>query len=330
MELAVSLPVAGLPLHEVPGLVGQARDWGYTGAWATEVAGPDFASLLGAVAAGVDGIDLGVAVAPVATRSPWLLAATAASLSHLSQGRFTLGLGTSSEVIVEQWSGIPFERPLARLRETVEVVRALLAGQKVTHEGDFVRTQGYRLFAPTPAPVPIVLGALNPRSLRQAGEIGDGVCLNQLGPEHVPQVLAAVREGAEAAGRTLPDDYPVIARLFCWVTDEVDEARAAVRRMFAPYVATSVYNRFYRWLGFPDEAEGVLRAFAAGDRDAALAAISDRLIDTVAVVGDADTVAARVQAYVDAGITTPVIACPSRDPRDAAATLVSVGTRLAG
>src|SRR5687767_12538503 len=111
MQLAVSLPIAGMPLHETPDVVRAAQGWGYTAAWASEVAGPDFPSVLGAVAATCD-VDLGVAVAPVQTRSPWLLAATASSLSHLSKGRFSLGLGTSSEVIVQQWSGVDFQRPL--------------------------------------------------------------------------------------------------------------------------------------------------------------------------------------------------------------------------
>lgn len=328
MELAVSVPVSGLSLRHLPSFVADARGWGYRAAWGSEVAGPDFPSLLSAVGAVVPDVELGVAVAPVQTRSPWLLAATASALAHLTDGRFTLGLGTSSEVIVEQWSGLPFDEPLARLRETVEVVREILAGDKVTHDGRHVHVRGYRLFDAPPRPVPVVVGALNPRSLQQAGEIGDGVCLNQFGPEHLPAILAEVRAGARAGGR--PPDAPVVARLFCWVTDDVATAREAVRRMFVPYVATSVYNRYYRWLGFEDEAVGVRDALARRDRAGAVAALSDRLLDAVSAVGSADQVAARVGAYVDAGVTTPVIACPSPDPRDAAATLQAIGARLAG
>lgn len=328
MTLAVSLPVAGMPLQETPGLVARARDWGYTAAWASEVAGPDFPSVLAAVAVAVGDVDLGVAVAPVQTRSPWLLAATAATLSHLSGGRFSLGLGTSSEIIIEQWSGIPFERPLTHLRETVELVRGILEGEKTSYDGEAVRSAGYRLFAPPPAPIPIVVGALNPRSLRQAGEIADGVCLNQLGPQHVGMVLDEVRAGAEQAERDLPD-FPVVARLFCWVTDEAKAARAAVRKMFAPYLATSVYHRFYTWIGLGDEAEAVRSAFASGDRQGAVAAVSDRMLDTVAAVGDADTVAARVAQYQDAGVTLPVIACPGPGREEAERTLQAIGHALA-
>jgi probable F420-dependent oxidoreductase len=327
MQLAVSLPMAGVALPDSVAIVREATEWGYSAAWASEVAGPDFATLLGAVSVTTD-IDLGVAVVPVQTRSPWLLAATASSLSHLSGGRFSLGLGTSSEVIVSKWSGIEFERPLVRLRETVEVVRAMLAGERVTMDGEFFSTAGYRIFAPPPAPVPIVVGALNERSLRQAGAIGDGLALNQVAAEDVPAMLDLWRAGAEEAGRSV-EGQPVVDRLFCLVTDQAKEARELLRGFFAPYVATTVYNRFYRAHGFAEEADAVVAAMKAGDRAAAAAAVSDRLLDAVTAVGDADSVAARVQAYVDAGVTVPAIACLGLERDDHVRTLKEIGQRLA-
>ena len=327
MQLAVSLPVTGMPLHETVELVREAKSWGYTAVWASEVAGPDFATLLGAVST-VGDLDLGVAVVPVQTRSPWLLAATAASLSHLTGGRFSLGVGTSSEVIVEQWSGVAFERPLARLHESVELLRTILAGERTKHDGEFLTSTGYRLFAPPPAPVPIVVGALNPKSLRQAGAIGDGLALNQVAAEDVPGMLAEWNAGAEAAGRST-DGLPVVDRLFCLVTDHAAEARDFLRGFFAPYVATKVYNRFYRAHGFEAEADAVNAAMAAGDRKAAAAAVSDRLLEAVTAIGSADEVAARVQDYVDAGVTVPVIAGLGVGREETAKTLRAIGERLA-
>ncbi len=327
MTLAVSLPITGMPLRETVSLVQDATDWGYTSAWSSEVAGPDFASLLGAVATGAD-IDLGVAVAPAQTRSPWLLAATASTLSHLSGGRFSLGVGTSSEMIVEQWSGLDFDRPLARLRETVEVLRQLMTGERVSYNGDFVRCNGYKLFAAPPAPVPLLLAALNPKSLRQAGELGDGVCLNQLAPEHMPMVLDEIRKGAEPAGHDL-EGFEVMARLFSWVTDDPAAARTSLRRTFAPYTAVSGYNRFFSWLGFEEEMAAVRTAAAEGDREAMRAALSDAFLDTVCAVGDADTVAARIAAHREAGVTVAAIACPAPDAEEARRTLRAVGERLA-
>lgn len=327
MDLAVSLPVPGLPLAGTADFVRAAAGRGYRAAWASEIAGPDFASLLGSIAGRAD-VDLGVAVVPAQTRAPWLLAATAATLSHLSGGRFTLGVGTSSEVIVEQWSGLAFDHPLWRLRETVEVLRRILTGERVSFAGEYVNVSGYRLPVAPSAPVPIVLGALNPVSLRQAGELGDGVCLNQLGVAAVPRVLAEVRAGAEAAGRPL-EAFTVAARLFCLVTDDVPAARAAVRRTFAPYAATAVYSRFFRWLGYGEEMDAVSAAVTRGDRAGAAAALSDRMVDDLYVLGDADTVAARVAAYVDAGVTVPVIHSLGAAPADADRTLTAIATALA-
>lgn len=328
MRLAISLPVTGMPLRETVDFCREAEGWGYEEVWASEVAGPDFASLLGAVAVGTD-LATGVAVVPVQTRVPWLLAATASTLSHLSEGRFTLGLGTSSELIVERWSGIPFERPLARLAETVEVVRGMLSGERVDHEGDFFTTSGYPLFAPPFAPVPVYLGALNPVSLRQAGALGDGVCLNQFGPEHLPRILAEVDAGRKEAGRDTSAPFDVVARIFCWVTDDPASARDKARKMFAPYAATRVYNRFFRWLGFDEEMQVLADAFARRDREAAAAAITDEFLDACYVIGGPDEVADRVRQYVDAGVTVPVIAAIGSGREEATRTLRAVATELA-
>ena len=148
-------PITGMPLDQTVDYVRDCAELGYRAVWGSEVAGPDFATLLGAVAgAGLD-VDLGVAVIPVQTRSAWLIAATAATLAQMSGGRFSLGLGTSSELIAGQWSGAPFDKPLTHLREVVETVRAILGGERVDVDGEYVRAHGYKLFGPTP-PVPIL------------------------------------------------------------------------------------------------------------------------------------------------------------------------------
>lgn len=302
-SLAVSLPLPGVDPASGLQAARRAQDHGYTAAWLAEVQGPDAVSQLGALAATTD-LDLGVAVVPAQTRTPMVLGMTAVTLAQLSGGRFTLGIGASSEVIVSGWAGQPFDRPLTAVRETYEALRPMLRGERTTYEGDRVRVSGYRPHATPEAPVPLYLGALNQRSLRMVGELGaDGLCLNQMGPQHVPQMLDLVREGA---GGDLPDGFGVVARLFCLVVDDVDFGRAVVRHTFAPYIATSVYNRFYRWMGYEAEAQAVLDA--DGDRQAQAAAISDRLIDDIFLIGPAEAVAERVHAFVEAGVTVPVIA----------------------
>ena len=315
--LALSLPLFGVDARTSLEVARDAEQRGFGAVWAAEVNGPDAVTILAAVGASTE-LDLGVAVLPVQTRSPFVLGMTAVSLAELSGGRFTLGLGASSEVIVQGWAGQPFDRPLATVRETVEALRPLLAGERSTYAGELVTVGGYRPHATPPGGrVPLVLGALNPRSCRMVGELGvDGVALNQLAPQHVPAVLDQVAAGA---GGALPAGYQVIVRLFCAVTDDVPAARQAVKAQFAPYVATSVYNRFYRWMGYAEEAQAVLDA--AGDRDAMAAALSDRVVDDLFCLGTADQVAARIAAFCEAGVTVPAVQPLARDRREAEATL---------
>jgi alkanesulfonate monooxygenase SsuD/methylene tetrahydromethanopterin reductase-like flavin-dependent oxidoreductase (luciferase family) len=250
-----------------------------------------------------------------------VLGMTAVSLAELTGGRFTLGIGSSSEVIVQGWAGQRFDKPLTAVRETVEALRPVLSGTRSTSEGEIVSIGGYKPHAVPPGGrVPLVLGALNPKSCRTVGELQvDGVCLNQLAPHHVPQVLEQVAEGA---GGSLPDDYKVVARLFCAVTDDVPATRQVVKSVFAPYIATTVYNKFYRWMGYEDEAAAVLDA--AGDRAAMAAAVSDRIVDDLFCLGTAEQVAAKIGAYVDAGVTVPVVQPLALGREQAEATLWGV------
>jgi probable F420-dependent oxidoreductase len=300
--LALSLPLNGVDARHGVEAARRAQDRGYTSAWVAEVQGPDAFTQLGALALTTD-LDLGVAVVPAQTRTPMVLGMSAVTLSQLAPGRFTLGIGASSELIVSNWAGQAFDKPLTAVRETYEALRPMLRGERTTYAGERIEVQGYRPHTTPSAPVPLYLGALNPKSLGMVGELrADGLCLNQMGAQHVPQMLDLVREGA---GGTLADDFGVVARLFCMVVDDVAFGRSIVKHTFAPYITTSVYNRFYRWMGYEDEAQGVLDA--AGNREAQAAAISDRLVDDIFLIGPAEAIAERIAAFVEAGVTVPII-----------------------
>lgn len=323
--LAISLPLNGVDARSGIEAARRAADHGYTAAWLAEVQGPDAFSQLGALAVTTD-LDLGVAVVPASTRTPMVLGMSAVTLSQLSGGRFTLGIGASSELIVGQWAGQPFDKPLTTVRETVQALRPMLRGERTTFEGERVQVSGYRPHA-TPEPhVPLYLGALNRKSLRMVGELGaDGLCLNQMGPGHVPRMLELVRDGA---GGAMPDDFAVVARLFCLVTDDVAAARPMIKHLFAPYIATSVYNRFYRWMGYEQEAAAVVER--AGDRRAQAEAVSDRIVDDIFLVGTPDRIAERIAEFVAAGVTLPVIAPLAATPDQAAGQLAAVGAAWSG
>ncbi|TMA93873.1 MAG: LLM class flavin-dependent oxidoreductase, partial [Deltaproteobacteria bacterium] len=190
-----------------------------------------------------------------------------------------------SETIVDAWGGVPYRRPLTRMRETVIALRRMLAGERVTFEGKTVRTRGFRLVSPPPVPVPIYVGALMPPMLELAGEVADGVILNFMPVEAVPRMLAHLRAGAERAGRD-PAALEIVARFQTVVTDDAAAARDVIRQMMGPYFATSVYNRFIAWCGFPEEARVIDAAWRAKDRARNVAAVAE---------------------FAAAGVTTPMI-----------------------
>jgi probable F420-dependent oxidoreductase len=280
---------------------------GYESLWIADTgAGPD-AFVVSAVAAGVTRrVRIGTAVVPIYTRALPVHAAGAGSVAQLAPGRFVLGLGISSETIVDTWGGVPFRRPFTRMRETVEVLRRMLAGERVTFDGRTVRTRNFRLVSPPPSPVPIYVAALMPPMLELAGEIADGVILNFMPADAVPRMLAHVRAGAERAGRD-PSKLEVVARFQTVVTDDVPGARNAIRHMMGPYFATSVYNRFVAWCGFADEAREIDAAWRAKDRTRNVAAVTDDMIDRLAIIGSVDHCRERLAAFVAAGVTTPMI-----------------------
>ena len=327
MELAVSPSVPGADAAALVDLCVEAERLGYHEAWLAEVAGPETFALAGAIARATSQMPIGVAVVPATTRTAALLAMAAATVSQLAAGRpFRLGIGSSSQVIVEGWHGGSFDRPLRLVREAVEATRAALAGEG-DYSGEAVRMSRFRLAAPPAGPVDLYVGALGPRMLRLAGAIGDGVCLNLMPPEAVPRQLAEVRRGAADAGRELPAGFGVMARLHCVVSDDVAAARAAVRRGFGPYFAQPVYNRFLAWCGFPEEAEAIAGAWAAKDRAGVASAMHDGVVDSVAVVGPAGAAAERIAEYGEAGIGIAALNMLAPDGAAASAWLRALAPR---
>jgi probable F420-dependent oxidoreductase len=288
------------------------QEWGYEAIWMAETNGPDSFSLAGAIAGATSRVTIGTGIVPVYNRSPAVLAMSAGTLAQLSGDRFVLGLGSSSHAIIGDWNGIPFEAPLAQVRESVAIIRQALAGQKTDYQGERLRSRGLRLGSVPAKPVPVYLAALREKMLRLAGSIGDGLVVNFFPVSALPQILGAYRAGAEQAGRDGHGDE-VVCRFQVAVTDDVDSSRALVRAAFGGYLATPVYNRFIAWCGFEDEARGIARGFETRDRAATAAAMHDGLIDRITILGDVDACRQQLAGFVAAGVTTPVIAPLVRD-----------------
>lgn len=313
VRLGLSLPLGGAELA-----VEQARAahaCGYEELWLAEVGGGDAYALAGALAVGVPGMRIGTAVVPAQTRTPMVHAMAALSLNQLTAGNFILGIGLSSPNIVRDWGGQPYDQPLTRLREHIEVLRRMLVGERVDYSGKTLTAKRFRLGGTPIGEVPIYLGALNEQALRLTGELCDGVVLNMVPERALPQILGAVRAGAEAAGRD-PGQIEVVARLHCILADDPAMARNLVRNVFGAYAATPGYNRCFEWIGFAEEALRIRECFAKGDRAGVAAAVTDELCDGMAVIGDPITVRRRIRAYAEQGIDVCVVN-PIADPRSA-------------
>ena len=303
-RLGMTLPIGGA--DKAAELAKAAHDRGYEEIWMAEVNGGDAYALAGAVAHALPGVRIGTAVVPAQTRTPMAHAMSAMTLSQMTGGNFILGIGLSSPNIVRDWAGQAYERPLTTMREHVEVLRQILSGQKTTYEGKTLSVKGFRLGGAPVGEVPIYLGALNKSMLRLTGALCDGVCLNMVPESALPQVLGEVRAGAEAAGKD-PNDLEVVARLHVVLADDPNMGRNLIRTVFGAYAATPGYNKCFEWIGFEEEARQIREAFAKGDRPGVAAGVTDRLCDAMAVVGDKETVRARIRAYAQAGIDVCVI-----------------------
>ncbi|MDP9864011.1 MULTISPECIES: LLM class F420-dependent oxidoreductase [Streptosporangium] len=275
---------------ELPGL-------GYTDVWSAEVNGVDGFVPLALAAEWAPGLRLGSAIVPVSTRGPGLLAMSAATLADLAPGRFVLGVGASSPAIVERWNAGEFVRPFARTRDTLRFLRRALAGEKVTEKYETFEVKGFRLERAPEVPPKIVLAALRPRMLRLAAAEADGAITNWLSPQDVRKVRAELTPETE-----------LIARLFVCVSEDAERVRELGRRMLAAYLTVPVYAAFHEWLGRGEVLRPMHEAWAAGDRQAALKAIPDEVVDALVVHGDAATCRARIREYVDSGLDTPVLA----------------------
>ncbi len=299
---SLSVPMDGFTLPELAELAREAERLGYTDAWSYEVDGADGFTPL-AVIAQSSGLRVGTAIANVYTRGPATLASTAAGLAELAPGRFVLGIGSGSQVIVESWNGDRFVKPATRVREMAQVLRAALAGERVVFTGETIAVDGFRLSRVPSKPVPIYIAALRPGMLRVAGEVGDGVILNWGSPDDIPTSLAVVREAARKAGRD-PDAIETTARLFLNVDPPGPESDLMVRRHIAAYLNVPVYRAYQEWLGRTEALAPMWSAWATGDRKGAVAAIPERVIDELVGRGPLAQLRARVQRYMDKGLDT--------------------------
>ncbi|MGK5529536.1 LLM class F420-dependent oxidoreductase [Streptomyces sp. URMC 129] len=319
MRLGINLGYWGAGMDADNLAVAQEADrLGYAVCWAAEAYGSDGATVLAWVAAQTRRIDVGSGIFQIPARAPAMTAMTAATLDSLSGGRFRLGLGVSGPQVSEGWYGVRFDRPLARTREYVEIVRKAMARERLTHEGEHWTLplpggpgKPIKLTVhPVRDRVPLYIAAIGPKNLEQTGEIADGALLIFFAPEHAEETtLGALRAGRAKAGKTL-DGFDVVPTVPMAIGDDVE----ALADHFRPYTALYVggmgsreqnfYNRLARRMGYEKEAAEIQERYLSGDKEGAAAAVPHRLIDSTTLIGPVERVADRMRAYAEAGVTT--------------------------
>jgi len=288
----------GVPLVEHADVVRALPALGYTDVWTSEVAGADAFTPLVLASQWEPSLRLGTAIVPAYTRGPALIAMTAATLAGLAPGRFVLGLGASSPVIVQDWNGFAFDEPYRRTRDVLRFVRAALAGERVDGAFDTFTVRRFKLENAPETPPPVLLAALRPQMLRLAGREADGAVLNWLAASDVPRCLDAIGN----------PDADVVARVFVCPSDNVDYARTVGRGLIASYLTVPAYAAFHDWLGRDTALREMHERWAARDRAGAAAAVPDDVVDALVLHGSPEACRDQVREYAKAGVRTPVLA----------------------
>jgi probable F420-dependent oxidoreductase len=303
----ITFPFDGIPLLKQREIVRELVDLGYTDLWSAESGGYDAFIPLSVAAQWAPELRFGTAIVPAYTRGAHTLASTVASMCQAAPGRFALGLGTSSDVIVERWNDISFDKPYQRVRDTIRFLRKALTGEKVDEEYETFRVRGFRLGIPVPEQPPILVAALREGMLRLAGREGDGAIINWLGADDVKTVVPHVGAGKE-----------IVARIFVFPIDDAATARAVGKRAIASYLTVPVYAAFHEWLGRGEELKDLWRLWKEGDRKAAAASIPDHVVDELLVWGSPPACKEHIARYMQNGVTTPAPAlfCGPDELRD--------------
>jgi F420-dependent oxidoreductase-like protein len=321
LGLSVGYWGLGLTAEEQLRLVQEAERLGYNSVWTAEAYGSDTATILAWLAGQTSTIKLAAGIFQIPGRTAAMTAMTAATIDQLSNGRFVLGLGLSGPQVAEGWHGQRFDKPLARTRDYVNVVRKALARERVEYYGETIELplpdgpgKALKLtISPVQEKIPIYLAANGKRNVALTGEIADGWLPVFFSPEHVSALTKDLEEGAVRGGRTLAD-VRIAPTVNALVSDDIDAARNAMRPLIALYVGgmgsrdRNFYNQLIQRYGFSDAAREVQDLYLEGKKDEAAAALPAELIDSITLCGPREQVQARLKLYRDAGVDELVIA----------------------
>ena len=334
MKLGLNLPYEGsLAFPEAVELAQRAEALDFESVWMPEAYGTDAISILGALATRTQRIQLGTGIVNVFSRTPALLAQTAATLDMISDGRFILGLGTSGYQVVAGWHGIAFDRPLLRMRETMAIVRQVLRRDRLLFDGQiFHLDKGLKLLAhPVRDTVPIYLATLTPGGLRLTGELADGWIPTLFAPDHMDLFRPELEAGARVSGRSLEP-----LAIAPHVPVSIDNDRARARDALKPWVALYVggmgsktknfYNDLVTQYGFGDDARMLQELYLGGKQLEAIRRVPDALVDAISIAGPPSFVRERLAVWAAAGVTKLLASVHGKTQTDRLRTLEILAT----
>jgi probable F420-dependent oxidoreductase len=289
-------------------LSSQAEKNGFEAVWVPEGGGRDSLTSLATIAMKTDTVKLGTGILPIFARTPTNTAMSAAGMAAVSDGRFLLGLGVGHAPTVESRDGIPFKQPMTRMRETIQIIKALLSGEEVNFTGKQFKITGASMGAATPkTKVPIYIAALGPQMLEMVGELADGVLMNWTAVDYLGEAIGHIKRGAEKAGRD-PNEIDITGYVRVAVGDNLTESRDSLRRQVARYASNPFYRNFFAQTGFDKEMSAAAAALADGNLDKAADSITEEMQDQVAIVGTVEECRAALEKRRAAGLQLPVIA----------------------
>jgi probable F420-dependent oxidoreductase len=301
-RLGVVLPLDGIKLADHGDFVRSLTDTGYTDVWAGETNGLDAVAPLAAAAAWNPALHIGTGIMPASTRGPAVLAMTAAALAELAPGRFSFGIGSSSPLAVEEWNNADYDRPVARVRDTVRFLRKALAGKRVDENFETFAVRGFRLARVPDVAPEVLVAALRPHMLALARNEADGAITTCLASSDVATVANVIGPACR-----------LVSWLLVCPSRDADSVRDWARPRLAAYLCVPAYAAQHRWLGRAEVLQPVWQAWERGDRRAAAAAVSDPLVDALVVHGAVEQCAEEIHRFVEAGVTEPVLSVQPLD-----------------
>lgn len=322
MRLAVALPDRG-PREEILEFARAADDLGYHSLWAAETWRFNAFMFLASLAEHSARIGLGTAVVSVFSRPPALLAMSVATLDSLSGNRAIPGLGTSDPFNVEGWYGVPFVKPVQRLRETVDIVRTILRGESPTYDGEVIKqSTAIRMPDPPRADVPIMVAAFGPRNVAQTAEIAHGWLPIFWSPAKAKAVFGPPLERGLADRSPALPPLEIMPLVPVCIMDRADELKQAMKRSLAFFIGgmgqreQSFYNTLYRRYGYESEAARIRDVLLERGAAEAASYVTDEMVDEVSAIGSAPFVKDRLAAFADAGATVPIVDLAADDHRE--------------